>query len=97
MIFNIHESGHSTKSLVVVVLSVVFCLVVLEGAIRVYSALFFPRMMLLDQTLGWRQAANVSKIFVNEFGERTLTVQNEYGHQGKTYPLAKTPGRGIGC
>jgi hypothetical protein len=82
-----------TKSLVAVVLSVVFCFVALEGAIRVYSAVFFPRMMLLDKTLGWRHAANVSKPFVNEFGEKTLTVQNEYGHRGKTYPLAKTPGK----
>lgn len=81
-----------TKSLVVV-LSIVFCLAALEGAIRVYSALYFPRMMLLDKTLGWRHAPNVSKPFVNEFGENVLTIQNEYGHRGKTYPLAKTPGK----
>lgn len=81
------------KSLVVVVLSVAFGLAALEGAIRVYSALYFPRMMLLDKTLGWKHAANVSKSFVNEFSENALTVQNEYGHRGKAYPLEKSPGK----
>jgi lysophospholipase L1-like esterase len=82
-----------TKSLVVVLLSIAFCLAVLEGAVRVYSAVFFPRMMLLDETLGWKHAANVSKPFVNEFGENALTIQNEYGHRGKTYPLTKATGK----
>ena len=82
-----------TKSFVVVLLLIVLCLAVLEGAIRVYSAVFFPRMMLLDKTLGWKHAANVAKQFVNEFGEKTLTIQNEYGHRGKTYPFTKTPGK----
>ena len=82
-----------TKSFVVVLFSIIFCLAALEGAIRGYSAVFFPRMMLLDKTLGWKHAANVSKPFVNEFGETTLTVQNEYGHRGKTYPLIKTIGK----
>ena len=82
-----------TKSLVVIVFSIAFGLAALEGAIRVYSSLYFPRMMLLDKTLGWKHAPNVSKPFVNEFGENALTIQNEYGHRGKTYPLAKTPGK----
>lgn len=82
-----------TKSVIVVLASTAFCLAALEGAIRLYSVVFFPRMMLLDQTLGWKHAANVSKPFVNEFGEKIITVQNEYGHRGKAYPIKRSPGK----
>lgn len=68
------------------------CLLVLEGATRVYSALFFPRMMVLDDHLGWRHATNVQKRFVNEWGEHALVTQNRYGHRGKEYPPRRVAG-----
>ena len=87
------KSATVTKGVFVIVLSITVCLLIVEGGIRVYSAVLFPRMMILDGSLGWRHAANVSKPFVNEFGERAFTVQNEYGHRGKTYPPTKTGGK----
>src|SRR5262245_28459975 len=73
------------------VCSLVVCLLVLEGAIRVYSAFWFPRMMQLDDQLGWKHTPNVSKEFKNELGERITVVQNAYGHRGRERPLAKSP------
>ncbi len=64
-------------------------LLILEGGIRLYSAFWFPRMMQLDDQLGWKHAVNVHKVYVNEFGERAEVRQNQYGHRGRAYPIAK--------
>jgi lysophospholipase L1-like esterase len=66
-------------------------LFIVEGGIRLYSVLWFPRMMQLDNRLGWKHAPNTRKIFVNEFGERAEVSLNEHGHRGAAYPLAKDP------
>lgn len=60
--------------LIVILLS----LLLAEGAVRVY-ALFYPKMMVLDDTLGWRHARNKQKRFVNEFGESVLVRQDALG------------------
>ncbi|QDV09294.1 hypothetical protein Poly30_48520 [Planctomycetes bacterium Poly30] len=52
-----------------------------EAAVRVYSAVAFPRMMLLDEELGWRHAVNREKSFTNEDGEVHLCVQDSRGHR----------------
>lgn len=56
--------------------------VLLEIGLRVYSLFFFPKMMVLDEKLGWRHAANVRRVFVNEYGESALVIQNAHGHRG---------------
>jgi lysophospholipase L1-like esterase len=68
-------------------------LLVLEGAIRLYSAVWFPRMMQLDDELGWKHTPNASRVFVNELGEAAEVRQNAYGHRGRAFPLAKSPGK----
>jgi hypothetical protein len=50
------------KSLAAVLLSIAFCQAVLEGAIRFYSTVFFPRMMRLDETLVWKHATRLHTI-----------------------------------
>lgn len=73
--------------------SLIVALLLLETGVRLYSALWFPRMMQLDDRLGWKHTPNVRKVFVNEFGERAEVIQNEYGHRGRAYPLRKDPGK----
>lgn len=73
------------KNTLIAFISVLVLLFVLEGVIRTYSWLVFPKMMVLDQTLGWRHAPNAEKIFINEFGEKAKVVQNAFGHRGQTY------------
>jgi len=74
------------------VLSLVILTVLLELTVRAYSALFFPKMMVLDQELGWRHARNMEKIFVNELSEAVLVRQNSHGHRGADRSLGKDPG-----
>ena len=81
------------KNTIVVVVAIVGCLVALEVAVRLYSAFLFPRMMVLDDRLGWKHANGVSKAFSNEDGESFLVVQNRYGHRGREYPLQKENGK----
>jgi lysophospholipase L1-like esterase len=75
-----------------VLASVVICLSLLEVALRVYSVLIFPKMMVLDDKLGWRHAANVSRTFVNELGEEALVTHNVYGHRGNVHSLENNSG-----
>jgi lysophospholipase L1-like esterase len=75
------------------VLSLLIAGLLLEGGLRVYAALLFPKMMVLDDTIGWRHATNVSRTFQNEFGEKVLVMQDSYGHRGKGHSLQKTAGR----
>jgi lysophospholipase L1-like esterase len=73
-------------------LSMLLVFLLLEIGLRIFAANFFPRMMVLDDKLGWRHAASVRKTFVNEDGERILVVHNAYGYRGKVYDLRRTPG-----
>lgn len=57
----------------------------LEGGLRLFSAIWYPKMMILDEQLGWRHARNVSKVFTNEDGTKALVVQNGNGHRGTEY------------
>src|SRR5712692_9842326 len=66
-------------------------LLIFEGGIRLYSVFWFPRMMQLDDQLGWKHTVNVHKVYVNEFGELAEVRQNQYGHRGRAYPIAKNP------
>lgn len=66
-------------------------MLILEGGVRLYSAFWFSRMMQLDPQLGWKHTPNARKVFINEFGEQVEVRQNEYGHRGRTYPLARNP------
>ena len=77
------------KQLLLVLFSLVIGLLVLELCIRIYSGVAFPKMMVLDQKLGWKHAVNVAKIFRNEYGEEALVVQNSYGHRGKFYSVPR--------
>lgn len=76
-----------------VILSITVLLVVMEAGIRLYSTLFFPKMMVLDDNLGWRHARDTEKVFANVDSEAILVKQNRYGHRGGTYPLEKSPGK----
>ncbi|WP_145201342.1 SGNH/GDSL hydrolase family protein [Planctomycetes bacterium Poly30] len=57
------------------------CALLAEAAVRVYSAVAFPRMMQLEKSLGWQHAADREKSFTNEDGEVHLYVQDEYGQR----------------
>lgn len=72
---------------------VVAVLLALEAGIRIYSAAWFPRMMQLDDELGWRHTPNARRVFVNEFGDAAEVVQNAYGHRGRSFPLERRPDR----
>ncbi len=78
---------------VLVVFSLIISAVLLEIALRVYAGLAFPKMMVLDDGLGWRHAANVSKTFENEFGEAVLVVQDADGHRGTGHAPEKPAGK----
>lgn len=69
------------------------CLLLLEVGVRLYSALAFPKMMVLDEVLGWRHASNASKVFVNEDGTRARVVQGRHGHRGSQHDDQKPPGK----
>jgi len=69
------------------------CLLSLEAAIRVYSFWFFPRMMVLDDRLGWRHAGGVRKRFTNEDGEAVTVIQNSYGHRGAEHSSERAEGK----
>lgn len=73
--------------------SVFVLLVVLELGLRVYSGLFFAKMMVIDDKLGWRHAKNVSKIFKNEDSDDIAVKQNANGHRGEYYAPAKAAGK----
>src|SRR5437879_5430634 len=73
----------TTGNVSIVVLSLVTFVLMLEGGLRVYSEFVFPKMMVIDEKLGWRHAADVSRTFVNEHGEKVLVSQNAFGHRGK--------------
>lgn len=76
------------KNVLLAVVSLLLCLVALEMGVRLYSALAFPKMMVLDDMYGWKHMANAKKIFTNEDGEKILIVQNAHGHRGKLYDFA---------
>jgi lysophospholipase L1-like esterase len=87
------RKGHWRKRLLLLLFSTLFCLLLLEGAVRVASALFFPLMLTRDDKLGWRHNPNRSKYFTNEDGDRNLVVLNEFGHRGKAHGLARAGGK----
>ena len=68
-------------------------LFVLEFATRLYSSLFFPKMMILDGKLGWRHARNVSKKFQNEDLEVITISHNKHGHRGRDYGPERLNGK----
>lgn len=72
--------------------SLVVCAAVLELGIRIYSIAFFPKMMIVDDVLGWKHAGDREKTFQNEFGEPVLVRQNERGHRGRLYPYSREGG-----
>ena len=81
------------KAALVVLFSLLVPLVGGELAIRVYAHFFFPKLMVIDDALGWRHAANKSKPYTNEDGETVLTVQNEFGNRGPAHPIERAEGR----
>ncbi|MGI9305288.1 MAG: SGNH/GDSL hydrolase family protein [Gammaproteobacteria bacterium] len=81
-----------TKATVSLTVIAVLSLLLLEGAVRVYSALYFPKMMVLDDTLGWRHASGREKTFINEYGESVLVRQNSYGFRGPERPRRSSSG-----
>jgi lysophospholipase L1-like esterase len=86
--------GHALPARAALALSsVVLTLLALECGVRLYSMLWFPRMMELDPHLGWKHTPGVHRVFVNEAGERIEVRQNEYGHRGGAHPLRKDPGK----
>ncbi|MCI0621669.1 MAG: SGNH/GDSL hydrolase family protein, partial [Acidobacteria bacterium] len=81
------------KNTVLFVLSLMGCLVSLELGLRLYSVFFFPKMMVLDDKLGWRHARRVERVFPNELGEKVLVVQNSFGNRGTAHNYQKTQGK----
>lgn len=72
----------TAKAIVLVIASLLASLLLLELAIRFYSALAFPKMMVLDERLGWKHAKSREKVFVNEYGQKARVVQNAHGNRG---------------
>lgn len=72
--------------ILLLVVSLLLAMVLGEVIVRAYSAVAFPRMMKLDDRLGWRHRADCEKAFANEDGESHLYVQDAYGHR----PLPET-------
>jgi lysophospholipase L1-like esterase len=81
-----------TANAALVVFSVLALLLLLETGIRVYATVLFPKLMVLDDRVGWRHANNVSRTLLNEFGAEVPVIQNAYGHRGKFHPLSKPAG-----
>jgi lysophospholipase L1-like esterase len=77
----------------IVMSSILVLLVILEFALRVSSGLFFAKMMVLDDRLGWGHAKNVSKTFKNEDLDYVPVTQNANGHRGKYYGPVKSIGK----
>ena len=81
------------KRLVPLVLLLMACLGMLEGGLRIYSLCCYPKMMELDDKLGWKHAKGVRKTFVNEIGEKAIIVQNDHGLRGKNYGYQRENGK----
>jgi hypothetical protein len=82
-----------SKNLSILALTLVVVVVLLECAVRGYSYFAFPKMMEIDDQLGWRHAPNRERTFVNELGEAVLMRQNNYGLRGADYDPAQTLGK----
>lgn len=76
-----------------IILSLAVCILIGEGGLRIYAELLFPKMMVFDDTLGWRHATNVKRLFRNELGEEFDVVLDEFGHRGSGHAKQPTPGK----
>src|SRR5262249_50059101 len=81
------------KNLLLSAVSLVVVAILLEIAVRGYSYFAFPKMMEIDDQLGWRHAENREKTFVNELGESALMRQNNYGLRGADFDPAQSSGK----
>ena len=70
-----------------------FSLLLLEGAVRIYANFVRPKMMVLDDGLGWRHAVGRERDFVNEAGERVRVVTNRFGNRGSAHPHQRVDGK----
>lgn len=75
------RKGTKRMRLLLVLASFVTMALLSEGAVRIASAISFPRMMEIEDTLGWRHMPNREKRFVNEDGEELLTRHDAHGHR----------------
>jgi hypothetical protein len=73
--------------------AIALALLLAEGAVRLHAALFFPRTMMLDRTLGWRRVPDVQRRYDNEDGSHCEFTTNRHGLRGPARPKAKTAGR----
>jgi lysophospholipase L1-like esterase len=80
-------------NILLVVVSLIASALLVEIGLRVYAELLFPKMMVLDDTLGWRHARNVSRTFRNEVGENVLVVLDGHGLRGGPHLLEKHEGK----
>lgn len=80
------------KRTLVALAGILLALLTFELGLRAGSALFFPRMMRLDDKLGWRHRADVTKTFENEWGERVVVATNAHGNRGRAHPPERRPG-----
>lgn len=78
------------KTSILLLASLLVALAMMEVAIRVYAALAFPKMMVLDEKLGWKHVRNKEKTFHNELGERVLIRLNQHGHRGTFYDYERS-------
>lgn len=67
-------------------------LLVLELGLRVYSALAFPKMMVLDDELGWKHAPRTAKAYRDELGESALMIVDANGLRGPEREVSKPAG-----
>src|SRR5262245_19666114 len=82
-----------SKNLSISALSLIILTILLEFAVRGYSHFAFPKMMEIDDQLGWRHAEKREKPFVNELGETVLMRQNNYGLRGADFDPAQSSGK----
>ncbi len=64
----------------------------LEVGLRVFSALAFSKMMVLDDTLGWKHVANGTKTFHDPLGESVRMSVDKDGLRGPPRAETKPPG-----
>ena len=76
-----HRKGTRRGRVLLVLGSLLACALLSEAAVRVYSAVSFPRMMRVDDVLGWRHLPSREKSFTNEDGEKHLCQHDEHGHR----------------
>lgn len=70
-------------------------LILLEGVVRAYSLVFFPKMIQYDPSYGWAHTINTQRYYESRDSkeEKGLTIHNHLGHRGPNYGEWPVPGK----